>query len=83
MEEQKIGLNNKNFTLWKVNTKPLFIRGQLKGYKITNKFVKEITNEIENFYGLSLDLTLKGKGTFTEFIETKAQREKREKLKTL
>ena len=83
MEEQKISLNNKDFTLWQVNTKPLFIRGQLKGYKITNKFVKEITNEIENFYGLSLDLTLKGKGTFTEFIETKAQREKREQTKTL
>ena len=83
MEEQKISFNNNNFTLWQVNTKPLFIKGQLKGFKIKNTFIKEITNEIENFNGLNLDLTLKGKGSFTEFIETKAQREKREQTKTL
>ena len=83
MEEQKISFNNNNFTLWKVNTKPLFIKGQLKGFKIKNTFIKEITNQIENYNYTSLDLTLKGKGSFTEFIETRAQREKREQTKTL
>ena len=83
MEKKKISFNNNNFTLWKVNTKPLFIKGQLKGFKIKNTFIKEITNEIENYNYLTSDLTLKGKGSFTEFIETKAQREKREKRKNL
>ena len=83
MEEQKISYNNNKFTLWNVNTKPLFIKGKLKGFKITNTFIKEVTNEIENYNFLSVDLTLKGKGTYIEFIESKAQQEKREQTKTL
>tara|TARA_Y100001973_G_C5128760_1_gene296590 strand:+ start:281 stop:583 length:303 start_codon:yes stop_codon:yes gene_type:complete len=87
-----IGFNNNTFTLWEVSTKPLTIRNQLKGYKITKTFLQDLSQDLSEAKKKALklkciqvrpDFFLKGKGSFSIFIETKAQREKRERTKNL
>ena len=87
-----IGFNNKTFTLWEVSTKPLTIRNQLKGYKITKTFKQDLSQDLSEAKKMALklnciqvkpDYNLKGKGRFTLFIEAKRQKDERERKKTL